>query len=65
MEKAKKRFNQWLQRDLSLKGRILLSEAEGISRLTNAAISLDLDKVMCKKIDQLLCNFVWKNKTHL
>jgi len=64
IEKAKKRFNQWLQRDLSLKGRILLSKAEGISRLTYAAISLDLDRVMCKKIDQLLCSFVWKNKTH-
>ncbi|XDV33381.1 hypothetical protein PO909_003805 [Leuciscus waleckii] len=64
IEKAKKRFNQWLQRDLSLKGRILLSKAEGISRLTYAAISLDLDRVICKRIDQLLCNFVWKNKTH-
>ncbi len=64
IEKTKIIFNQWLQRDLSLKGRILLSKAEGISHLTYAAISLDLDRVMCKKIDQLLCNFVWKNKTH-
>ncbi len=64
IEKTKTIFNQWLQRDLSLKGRILLSKAEGISHLTYAAISLDLDRVMCKKKYQLLCNFVWKNKTH-
>ncbi len=61
---TKRKFNQWFQRELFLKGRILLSKAEGISRLTYAAISLDLDRVMCKKIDQLLCNFAWKNKTH-
>ncbi len=64
LEKTKRKLNQWLQRDLSLKGRILLSKAEGISRLTYAAISLEPDKAMCKKIDQQLCNFVWKNKTH-
>ncbi len=50
--------------NLSLNGRILLSKAEGISRLTYAAISLEPDKAICKKIDQQLCNFVWKNKTH-
>ncbi len=64
LEKTKRKSNQWLQRDLSLKGRILLSKAEGISRLTYAAISLEPDKAICKKIDQQLCNFVWKNKTH-
>ncbi len=64
LEKTKGKLNQWLQRDLSLKGRILLSKAEGISRLTYAAISLEPDKAICKKIDQQLCNFVWKNKTH-
>lgn len=47
-----------------MKGRILLPKPEGISRLTYAAISLDLDKSICKKIDQLMCNFVWKNKPH-
>ncbi len=64
LEKTKRKLNQWLQRDLSLKERILLSKAEGISRLTYAAISLEPDKAICKKIDQQLCNFVWKNKTH-
>jgi len=33
-EKIKRKFNFWLLRDLSLRGRVLLSKAEGISRLT-------------------------------
>lgn len=42
VEKTRKKLNLWLQRDLSLKGRTLLSKAEGISRFTYAAISLML-----------------------
>jgi hypothetical protein len=34
IEKSKKKMNHWLQMDLSLKGQVLLSKVEGISRLT-------------------------------
>jgi hypothetical protein len=34
IKKPQKKLNQWLQRDLSLKGRVLITKAEGISRLT-------------------------------
>uniref|UniRef100_A0A3Q3AHM4 Reverse transcriptase domain-containing protein n=1 Tax=Kryptolebias marmoratus TaxID=37003 RepID=A0A3Q3AHM4_KRYMA len=64
IEKSKKKLNQWLQRDLSLKGRILLTKAEGLSRLTYAAIPLSVNKQICTAIDKLLFNFIWKNKTH-
>uniref|UniRef100_A0A3P9LB20 Reverse transcriptase domain-containing protein n=1 Tax=Oryzias latipes TaxID=8090 RepID=A0A3P9LB20_ORYLA len=64
IDKAKKRFNQWLQRDLSLRGRILLSKAEGISRLTYSALYLHLDNQTLKSIDQMLLNFIWKNRIH-
>lgn len=64
IETTKKKLNMWLQRDLSLKGRILLSKAEGLSRLTYAALSLNVDSATLKKIDTMLLNFVWKNKTH-
>ncbi len=64
MKKAESRFNQWLQRDLSLRGCVLLSKAEGISRLIYAASSLALDSKTIKKIDQMLFNFLWKNRTH-
>lgn len=62
--KTKKRFNCWLQRDLSLKGRGLLVKAEGLSRLIYAAQSLCVDKSICKTVDAMLYNFLWKNKPH-
>ncbi len=46
-----------LQRDVSLKGRVLLTKDEGLSRLSYAAQSLDVDK-------PTLTDFVWKNKCH-
>lgn len=64
IEKTQKILNYWLQRDLSLKGRVLLSKAEGISRLTYAAQSLHVDNTTCKSINKILHNFLWKNKTH-
>ena len=64
IEKTQKKFNSWLQRDLSLQGRILLSKAEGLSRLTYAATSLDVNKQTTALIDKTLLNFVWKNKIH-
>lgn len=64
IEKTRKRFNLWLLRDLSLRGRTLISKAEGISRLTYAALSLHIDNKTIKCKDQMLFNFLWKNKTH-
>lgn len=64
IEKAKKRFNQWLQRDLSLNGRILLTKTEGISRLIYSAMVLHVDPNTGRAIDKMMYNFVWKNKTH-
>ncbi len=64
IEKAQKRFNLWLLRDLSLRGRTLMTKAEGISRLTYAALSLHIDSKTIQCIDQMLFNFLWKNKLH-
>lgn len=57
IEKKQKILNHWLQRDLSLRGRVLLSKAEGISRLTYAAQSLHVDNTTCKSINKILHNF--------
>lgn len=64
LEKTQKRFNLWLLRDLSLRGRTLITIAEGISRLTYAALSLHINSKTIQCIDQMLFNFLWKNKTH-
>uniref|UniRef100_A0A3Q3BIJ9 Reverse transcriptase domain-containing protein n=1 Tax=Kryptolebias marmoratus TaxID=37003 RepID=A0A3Q3BIJ9_KRYMA len=64
IDRTQKKLNQWLQRDLSLRGRILLTKAEGLSRLTYAALSLDVNKKVSKDINKMLFNFIWKNKKH-
>lgn len=64
LSKIKKRFDIWLMRDLSLKGRILLSKTEGLSRLVYPAKVLDVPKYFLKKVDSALFNFIWKNKPH-
>lgn len=64
IESTQKKLYICLQRDLSLKGRILLAKAEGLLRLTYAALSLSVDTAVLKKIDTMLFNFVWKFKTH-
>ena len=51
IKKTQKKLNQWLQRDLSLKGRVLITKAECISRLTYGALSLYLDSKISKEID--------------
>ncbi|KAF7654162.1 hypothetical protein LDENG_00073330 [Lucifuga dentata] len=61
IEKTQKWFNM---RDLTLKGRTLLTKAEGINRLVYAALSLYVDTSVSKEIDRLLFSFLWKNKTH-
>ena len=64
IKNTQKKLNQWLQRDLSLKGRVLITKAEGISRLTYGTLSLYLDSKISKEIDQMLFNFHWRNRTH-
>ena len=63
IEQTQKVLNHWLQRDLSRRGRLLLSKAEGIPRLTYAAQSLSVNNSICKSVDKMLSNFLWKNKT--
>lgn len=57
LKKTKAKLNHWLLRDLSLKGRVLLSKAEGLSRLVYAATSLNVSKELCKAIDTALIFF--------
>uniref|UniRef100_A0A3B3BAV7 Reverse transcriptase domain-containing protein n=1 Tax=Oryzias melastigma TaxID=30732 RepID=A0A3B3BAV7_ORYME len=64
IDKMKNRFNLWLLRDLSIKGRILLAKAEGLSRLIYAAQSLYVSNSTSKTVDKMLCNFIWRNRTH-
>ncbi len=54
---------KWLQRDLSIYGRALLSKAEGLSRFVYPALSLHVKDSNCKDINNLFFSFIWKNKS--
>ena len=45
-------------RNLSLKGRVLLSKTEGLSRVVYPANVLDVSKPFIKKMDSTLFNFI-------
>lgn len=64
IKKNKMIFNMWLQRDLSIIGRVLLTKAEGVSRLVYPALSLPVHESTCKEINQMFTHFIWKNKQH-
>lgn len=44
ISRLQQRFNLWLQRDLTVTGRVWLSKAEGLSRLVYASSALDVSK---------------------
>lgn len=64
VKKTQQILNMWLQRDLSIYGRVLLSKAEGISRLIDPALSLFVKDSTSANINKSLTNFIWKNKHH-
>lgn len=64
IDKIQNKFNSWLIRDLSLNGRILLSKAEGLSRLSYTAMVLDTPKSCISQVNKKMYNFIWKNKLH-
>lgn len=50
IKKAKRIFNNWLQRDLSFLGRVLLIKAEGPSQFIYPSLSLFVHDNTCKKL---------------
>jgi len=63
LKKTKVVLNCWLQRDLSIYGRVLLSKAEGLSQFVYPALSLYIKDSDCKMINNSLFSFIWKNKS--
>lgn len=53
----KRKQNQWLLRDLSLRGRILIPKEEGISLLTHAALVHYLENKLLREIEKVLFDF--------
>ncbi len=64
IDSMKKSLNHWFIRDLSTVGRILLTKTEGISKLIYPRYSLYISPQQIKKVNSIMFNFIWKNKTH-
>lgn len=53
LPKIKNKFNSWLMRDFSLKGRVLLSKTEGLSRVVYPAKAVHVPQTFIKTLIQL------------
>lgn len=60
----KKSLNHWLTREISIVGHILLVKAEGLSKLIYPCQSLYVSQALIKKVNLIIFNFTWRNKTH-
>ena len=58
LPKIKSILNMWLQRDLSIFRGVLLTKAEGMSTFVYPALSLFVNDVLCKDINNLFIKFV-------
>lgn len=61
---CKTRLDRWMQRDISLFGRILLTKVESLSRCIYPAGSLPISDKKIKFINQMNFNYIWKRKAH-
>lgn len=64
IEKCKLVMNSWLQRDITIFGRILLSKIESLSRLIYPGFSLPISSRKIKAINKLNLDFIWRKKYH-
>ena len=62
VDRCKTILNSWLQRDITVFGRVLLSKMESLSRVIYPAFSLEISDKMAKLINNLNFKFIWKNK---
>lgn len=63
-KESKTKLNIWLQRDLSIFGRIYLTKMESLSRCIYPLYSNAASPNLIKLINQLNFNFIWRNKPH-
>ncbi len=64
LKKAQSIFNNWLRRDLTIIGRVMLTKVEEVSRFIYPTLSLFVQDSTCKKNNDLFIQFVWRSKHH-
>ncbi len=60
----KKSLSHWLTRDLTVFGRVILSKAEGVSKVIYPCHSLFISDNNIRKANSVIFQFLWRNKTH-
>ena len=58
-------INSWLQRKLTLKGKLTTVKSLILPQILQLASVLPLSKSCIMTLDQNICNFVWNNNKHL
>jgi hypothetical protein len=58
----KQRIDSWKDRDLSLHGRVLCLNVFVLSRLWFAAHVVPIEKHVLKRVNELLCELLWKGR---
>lgn len=64
IKEGKTKLNSWLQRDLSILGRIFLTKMECLSRCIYPAYSNAIPSKLIKSINQINLNLIWRNRPH-
>ena len=63
LEEIKNIFNSWINRTLTVYGKIVVIKSLALSKLSHLALVLpDLNKTQIKEIEKLSFNFIWDNK---
>lgn len=63
-EECKARLNLWLQRDISILGRIFLTKMESLATCIYPAYSLAVSNRAIKIINQINFDYIWRKKVH-
>lgn len=64
IKESKAKLNPWIQRDLSIPGRIYLTKMECLSRCIYPTYSSAIPNKLITSINQINLNFIWRNKPH-
>ena len=64
MHECKSRLDRWLNKDLSLLGRIYITKMESLSRCIYPAYSLSISNKAIKNINKVNFDYIWKRKSH-
>ena len=64
LAKMKTKFNIWRQRDLSIKGKILIIKTFGLSQLLYVSSILYVPDWVISEAENIMYNFLWNGKQH-